>query len=166
MRRKSSARFAKSAGEGFSCPRTQDSALKYGDGILQDALHEGPAALGEGAAHFGLIGNDLRGAGKLAIEIDGRIGFFRLREDQAVNTLIPGKLRQVMARARHGLGIILRREGIRGFQFAGVEVELPLRQLQARRIDIPACRPGAQEDGGKKLAIALRGIGGGQQIGL
>src|SRR5208282_2789131 len=53
--------------------------------VFQRALHEGPAALGEGAAHFGLLGNGLRGAGKLVIEIDGRIGLLRLRDDQAVN---------------------------------------------------------------------------------
>ena len=94
-----------------------------------------------------LISNHLHRGGKLAIEIDGGVGFFRLGKHQPVDPPVSRKLCQVMARAGNDLGIILRRKGICGFQFTGVELKLPLRQLSARRIDIPACRPGTQENG-------------------
>ena len=69
--------------------------MKIRRGILQGPLHEGPAGLGARAAHFRRNGNGLRGAGELAVEIDGGVGFICRPQDQAVNPLIPGKLRQV-----------------------------------------------------------------------
>ena len=87
-------------GRDFLAPGPMIPRLKYCAGFSKALCMKVQPALGEGAAHFGLIGNGLRGAGKPAIEIDGRVGFLRLREKQAVNTLIPGKLCQVMARAQ------------------------------------------------------------------
>ena len=70
-------------------------AVGVGDGIL----HEGEAALGECAGDDVRLRDHLRGAGELAVVIDGRIALAGLGQHEGVDALGAGELLEI-ARAR------------------------------------------------------------------
>ena len=122
-----------------------------GDGVL----HEGPAALGEGAGHDVRLRHGLRGAGELAVVIDRGIVLAGLGQHEGVDALGAGELLQIGARAFDGLAVVVLGEGILFLEFGGVEIELLLRQRHAVGVGAAIARPPARQHRREEKLVLL-----------